>query len=675
MQYRVCFLMLLMTVFIGNVLLAQQQASFKINFNPDEHALDKNDELALNQLVAATQNASYYEIKISAHTDSDADAAYNVKLSERRAASVKDYLLANQIKPKQIVSQALGEKKPEADNATTDGKALNRRVDITLNTYSFQSTGDLIRQVSPDYKQSFTIDANRQNTIAGKNGTLITIGANALVTKSGKPVKGKVEVVIQEFLRPADAAFNQLSTMSNGKLLESGGMFAIHAYADGEEVLLKKKETMSVSMPTINMKNGMNLFTAVRNRQGITEWQPTTVPFRPVMEGARVVFVKLDTRYLVSLMIDCGPRPAEAQYVYQLPALPERPQACPPKPEYRAPVYNQVFPWHKRLFVSKEVLQKKFAVIIAKRERAFERRMAAYHKEMARLEPLWVKYKNDSARFEHEELQKFRSWLETQEQMHAVLAAYGEKVHWNLALQDLINLSTGDNLTSTDIKARFIKSTGANSQHFFDAYEHSNAASICSKLKQKTMRELVTMYDKKQVTLNYSAYKNLRFIKTGQSRITYAQEKLNENPRLMQMLDIAASDLVKKQADARAFAESTVGNLYTTSLSAFGTFNCDRFNETPPERMVTLTMPVTEEARVAFYVPSINSITYGIRDEFGYFTSLPKGTDVKVIYISFTKETGPMLQVEQGKFTQNTTINPKPKPVTLKDIEKALAAI
>ncbi|MES2689236.1 MAG: OmpA family protein [Bacteroidota bacterium] len=676
MQYRVCFLVLLITVLIGNLQAQHRATPFKINFNTDEHVLDKNDELVLNQLIAATQNAPYYEIAITAHTDSDADALYNVKLSERRAQSVKDYLLANKIKPKFMVSSSFGERKPEADNGSDDGKAINRRVDITLNTYAFHSTSDLIKQVSPEYKQTFTIDAGKQNTIKGSNGTSIVIPANALLTKSGKPVKGNVKVVLQEFLKPADAAFNQLSTVSNGRMLESGGMFSINAYADGEELRLKKGNNMSVNMPTINMKNEMSLFTAVTNKDGITEWKPTDIPFRPAGIDApgSIAFVNLNTKYLQSLMIDCGAVPANAAYEYELPAALKRPANLPEKPEYLAPVYKKIFPWHQRLFSSTKTLQKKFIVITARREKAFERRLNNYYKVMEQLEPLWTQYRIDSARFEHEELDKFRGWLDEQALLHAANAEYKEQNQWNNALSQLISQSNSNAITRTDVKDLFVRSVGPFSQYFFDAYAHRNALKIIDHLKQKSMKALVDQYGKKYVSLHYAGYRNSHFM-TTLARQTFAQEKLSETQPLMAMLDIAAADLVKKQSNARAFDESKVGNVYATSLSTFGTFNCDRFTQTPPDRMATITVPGTDEARVAFFVPSLNSYMYASRNEFGYYASLPKGTDVKVIYVSFNKDKGPVMQIERKRFTENTTLDLKPKSVTLKEMEKALAAI
>ena len=70
-------------------------------------------------------------ISIEGHTDSDGDDASNLDLSERRAASVKGFLIANYgIDASRLESVGLGETVPVADNSTPDGKQQNRRVEL-----------------------------------------------------------------------------------------------------------------------------------------------------------------------------------------------------------------------------------------------------------------------------------------------------------------------------------------------------------------------------------------------------------------------------------------------------------------------------------------------------------------------------------------------------------------
>jgi OOP family OmpA-OmpF porin len=70
-------------------------------------------------------------LSIEGHTDSDGPAEYNMTLSQKRAASVKDYLVANyKIAPDRLESKGWGKSKPIDTNSTPEGKANNRRVEL-----------------------------------------------------------------------------------------------------------------------------------------------------------------------------------------------------------------------------------------------------------------------------------------------------------------------------------------------------------------------------------------------------------------------------------------------------------------------------------------------------------------------------------------------------------------
>lgn len=71
-------------------------------------------------------------VRIEGHTDSTGSAAHNQKLSEERAGSVKTLLLSRGVQEGQITSVGLGKTKPIADNATSEGRAKNRRVELHI---------------------------------------------------------------------------------------------------------------------------------------------------------------------------------------------------------------------------------------------------------------------------------------------------------------------------------------------------------------------------------------------------------------------------------------------------------------------------------------------------------------------------------------------------------------
>lgn len=95
----------------------------------------------LNSTVIATLNdvanvlATYNEttITIAGHTDSTGNDSINQPLSERRANAVASHLISRGVVASRIRTVGYGSKAPVADNATVEGRAKNRRVEISIN--------------------------------------------------------------------------------------------------------------------------------------------------------------------------------------------------------------------------------------------------------------------------------------------------------------------------------------------------------------------------------------------------------------------------------------------------------------------------------------------------------------------------------------------------------------
>lgn len=86
----------------------------------------------LDTVVEKLKGADVLAIKVDGHTDSVGSDAYNQGLSERRAASVVDYLFSQGVPADKLTSHGFGESKPLADNGTDEGRAQNRRVEIHI---------------------------------------------------------------------------------------------------------------------------------------------------------------------------------------------------------------------------------------------------------------------------------------------------------------------------------------------------------------------------------------------------------------------------------------------------------------------------------------------------------------------------------------------------------------
>ena len=103
-----------------------------IAFAPGRAALRPEAKASLGKLVAFVNKDPNKPIRIEGHTDSRGNANANQLLSQRRADSVRDALIAAGVAANRMTSVGLGEDNAVADNETDEGRAKNRRVDVIL---------------------------------------------------------------------------------------------------------------------------------------------------------------------------------------------------------------------------------------------------------------------------------------------------------------------------------------------------------------------------------------------------------------------------------------------------------------------------------------------------------------------------------------------------------------
>lgn len=130
----------------NNEVIFQEQKNFKLkhikpgnslvlnNIFFDYNKFDvRNESLPeLDKLLDFMKKHKHIYIEISGHTDSVGNAAYNLKLSQKRAASVENYLVAHGIPKKNLRIQGYGEARPVADNGNENGRRLNRRTECLI---------------------------------------------------------------------------------------------------------------------------------------------------------------------------------------------------------------------------------------------------------------------------------------------------------------------------------------------------------------------------------------------------------------------------------------------------------------------------------------------------------------------------------------------------------------
>ena len=103
-----------------------------VNFGFDSSELTSAAKTNLDKLAQVLKNNMDTNINIYGHTDSKGTDAYNLSLSERRAAAVRSYLISQGVASSRMLTMGVGEKEPVASNDTDAGRAENRRVEFAI---------------------------------------------------------------------------------------------------------------------------------------------------------------------------------------------------------------------------------------------------------------------------------------------------------------------------------------------------------------------------------------------------------------------------------------------------------------------------------------------------------------------------------------------------------------
>lgn len=127
-------------------------------------------------------------------------------------------------------------------------------------------------QTMPE-SQFFTIDQRKDNVVRGKGGVLVVFPQGSLLDENGKPVQGNVQIELVEALELADMVAANLTTMSDGKPLETGGMFYLNARtADGKQLRVDPKNPIYIEVPTADYRPDMQIYTGERDSLGRINW-------------------------------------------------------------------------------------------------------------------------------------------------------------------------------------------------------------------------------------------------------------------------------------------------------------------------------------------------------------------------------------------------------------------
>ena len=103
-----------------------------VNFETNSDVLVSDAITVLAEATATLLRNPQLVVEVAGHTDSDGAAEYNLDLSNRRAAAVRQFFIDRGVSAESLTARGYGESQPIADNNTAAGKAMNRRVVLRI---------------------------------------------------------------------------------------------------------------------------------------------------------------------------------------------------------------------------------------------------------------------------------------------------------------------------------------------------------------------------------------------------------------------------------------------------------------------------------------------------------------------------------------------------------------
>jgi OOP family OmpA-OmpF porin len=103
-----------------------------VNFAFDSDEIDPASAVVLDVVAETLSGRPEAAVRVEGHTDSMGSDTYNQTLSQRRAEAVRRYLVGQGVAAARLEARGYGESRPIAPNETAEGRALNRRVELSL---------------------------------------------------------------------------------------------------------------------------------------------------------------------------------------------------------------------------------------------------------------------------------------------------------------------------------------------------------------------------------------------------------------------------------------------------------------------------------------------------------------------------------------------------------------
>lgn len=138
------------------------------------------------------------------------------------------------------------------------------------NTVKFHPDDPFKNTIVPS--QTFVIDSKKDNIIEGEKGTVVVCPEGCFTDSKGEIVADNVTVELSEALSLNDMVLSNLTTTSDGNLLETDGMIYFNATANGEQLFVNKENPIHIEISAAGKEAGMMAYRGTRDEKGNMNW-------------------------------------------------------------------------------------------------------------------------------------------------------------------------------------------------------------------------------------------------------------------------------------------------------------------------------------------------------------------------------------------------------------------
>ncbi|MFN0033582.1 MAG: OmpA family protein [Saprospiraceae bacterium] len=616
-------------------------------FETDKSELSAEARQTLDALAPALLNAPDYKVNIEAFTDDRGTEQYNLRLAADRAASVQNYLATKGLIADKTSVQNWGEQK--AAGPTDLGRQKSRRVDVVVNSFFFEDFIALQERLSANTEQVLKIQPGQEQTVIAAKGTLVIVPANAFVFDDGTVPTGEVDLQVQEAFDPSDFVLHNLTTMSDGRILQTGGMVRITAQSGGRELQLADGASLTVSIPNGgDFDPSMELFYAQPVANGAVDWKPAGQKFRQTLKPSRIELT-IDPalgKRIAAIKVPEYPKPALTDFSGQIAPEPKMPVA-PYKPRApKKPEWEEV----QKMFAGGGEASRLSRKELKKAQKYFNELTSNYERDSAKYIHLAERYTRNVEGYEKAKLRYTEEHLVWENELKARLRTillFQREMRKHCYSKSLAKV--------LKTKGRVIQKYGVYSNLYWAVDEAADretklmmvgqgigSSSDQSKNRREASNNVGNLFQTIIGTKVIDSYKGYQGLSLSVSQSLPADSTSRVMSRMLAETGIKKiSDslqnelkektlLTSKSPEQRDYALKN----YVATVSQLGWINCDRFYNDPAERMQVV-VNETEDATLYAVCKDINAMLPFYRNGDGTYAAagLPKGKKIIVVAI------------------------------------------